>query len=63
MCVANITNILNERDCASRTMRTFSMEKNVRRERYQGFKMKVNACREHNALNERECALRTLHRF
>ena len=44
-------------------MRTFSMKKNVRSEHYQGFKMKENACREHNVLTERECELQTLQRF
>ena len=38
MCVANITNILNERDCASRTIGIFHIEKDARRKHYQGFK-------------------------
>ena len=40
MCFADITNILNERDDASRTMRMVWMEKNAHHEHYQGFTWK-----------------------
>ena len=47
--VANNTNVLNRKECASRTLPRFYL--------------KENTCHKYNILNERECASQTLHRF
>ena len=44
MHVANITKVLNERECASRTLHRFYMKENARREHYASMKLYIRDC-------------------